>query len=199
MLFQSRRFIEYFPAFALVFAAFAWVPVLQGSQTITPARLKGSLLKSLPALALLLVALAGGWPTFQAAQASLGTSRPYQTYAGASAWLVEHTPAGARVFQTDWDDFPRLFFYNTHNTYLIGLDPTYMSIYDADLYERWVAITRGKVARPSATIAADFGAGYVLTDLQHRDFLKQAAQDPGLWEVYRDQDAIVFQIAISGE
>ena len=28
MLFQSRRFIEYFPAFALVFAAFAWAPVI---------------------------------------------------------------------------------------------------------------------------------------------------------------------------
>jgi hypothetical protein len=28
MLFQSRRFIEYFPPFALIFAAFAWSPVI---------------------------------------------------------------------------------------------------------------------------------------------------------------------------
>ena len=33
MLFQSRRFIEYFPPFALVFAAFAWTPVLEGFQS----------------------------------------------------------------------------------------------------------------------------------------------------------------------
>ena len=38
MLFQSRRFIEYFPAFSLVFAAFAWAPIFakqsrQGSDT----------------------------------------------------------------------------------------------------------------------------------------------------------------------
>jgi hypothetical protein len=29
MLFQSRRFIEYFPPFALIFAAFAWSPLIQ--------------------------------------------------------------------------------------------------------------------------------------------------------------------------
>jgi hypothetical protein len=28
MLFQSRRFVEYFPAFALIFAAFAWAPLM---------------------------------------------------------------------------------------------------------------------------------------------------------------------------
>ena len=28
MMFQSRRFIEYFPPFALVFAAFAWAPIM---------------------------------------------------------------------------------------------------------------------------------------------------------------------------
>src|SRR5215211_5157029 len=28
MLFQARRFVEYFPPFALIFAAFAWAPLL---------------------------------------------------------------------------------------------------------------------------------------------------------------------------
>jgi hypothetical protein len=216
MLFQSRRFIEYFPAFTLVFAAFAWAPVFQISQTsankeeddeVPPhthwrmssfitAWQKGGLLKNLPVLALLLLVLVGGWSTFRAAQASLKTSQPYQTFSGASAWLAEHTPAKSLIFQTDWDDFPRLFFYNIHNTYLVGLDPTYMSIYDAYLYERWVAITQGKVVQPSATISTDFGASYILTDLKHGDFLERAALDPDLVEVYRDRDAVVFQIII---
>jgi intracellular septation protein A len=48
MLFQSRRFIEYFPAFALVFAAFAWTPVIQlhspvvQKKTTAPGRLNAS-------------------------------------------------------------------------------------------------------------------------------------------------------------
>ena len=99
---------------------------------------------------LALVLIPGVWITLHASSDSLQGSKPYQRYAAASAWLEENTPAGARVFQTDWDDFPRLFFYNTHNTYLVGLDPTYLQLYSADLYDRWVEITDGKVSQPSA-------------------------------------------------
>jgi hypothetical protein len=190
MLFQSRRFIEYFPAFALVFAAFAWAPVI-GSMPVT---LRTRFQRRLPALALLLALLPSLWMTFNTAKASLQRAKPYETYAGAAAWLEANTPAGARVFQTDWDDFPRLFYYNTHNTYLIGLDPTYLSLYDASLYQRWVDVTQGEVEQPSAAIEREFGARYVLTDLRHTGFLDQAARDPRLAEVYRDGDAVVFQI-----
>jgi hypothetical protein len=206
MLFQSRRFIEYFPAFALVFAAFAWTPLFaeagsasqQRSQRFSFGRLREYVQARLPALALLLVLLPGSWLTLRAAKASLQASKPYGTYAGASAWLAANTPAGARVFQTDWDDFPRLFYYNTHNTYLIGLDPTYMLLYDADLYHTWVDITQGKVERPARVIEREFGASYILTDLRHQAFLRQAAQDTGLVEVFRDQDAAVFQVNSAG-
>jgi hypothetical protein len=148
----------------------------------------------LPALILAIVLVPGMWSTFNASRESLQNSKPYGTYAGASAWLAANTPAGGRVFQTDWDDFPRLFYYNTHNTYLIGLDPTYMSIYDPDLYRQWEDITQGEVERPSEAIRQEFGAGYILTDLRHGDFLEQAAADPALVEVYRDEEAVVFQI-----
>ena len=209
MLFQSRRFIEYFPPFALLFAAFAAAPLLEqaaafavqtpGARRAGWARLRLSRVGAaawLPALALSLVLLGGGWLTFQAAKASLGAAKPYQTYAGAAGWLAANTPAGARVFQTDWDDFPRLFYYNTHNTYLIGLDPTYLSLYDAGLYSLWERITDGDVAQPSAAIRADFGASYVFSDLRHGAFLKRAAADPGLREVYRDEDGVVYQVVI---
>jgi hypothetical protein len=224
MLFQSRRFIEYFPAFSLVFAAFAWTAVFQKGLTsrqgqdphqdsardragtrpwmgpswmgvTSPRRLSGGLRNGLPAIALLLALVPGAWMTFHGAKASLQSSKPHDTYARASAWLAANTPAGERVFQTDWDDFPRLFYYNTHNTYLIGLDPTYMLIYDPDLYRLWVDLTQGEIERPSEAIERDFGAHYVLTDLRHGDFLGRAAADPGLVEVYRDEEAVVFQIS----
>jgi hypothetical protein len=189
MLFQSRRFIEYFPPFALVFAIFAWTPVFERFAHSLHSRWQ----RWLPALILAVVYIPGLWLTFNSARSSMQNSKPFQTYAAASAWLEANTPEGARVFQTDWDDFPRLFYYNTHNTYLIGLDPTYMRIYNAELYQSWVDITQGKVRQPSTLIWQDFGAHYILTDLLHKDFLKQAAKDPGLVEVYRDGDAVVFQ------
>lgn len=201
MLFQSRRFIEYFPAFALVFAAFAWTPLIDPPVARSPVKppdrskgLSGWSKRGLPVLAAVILLAIGIWPTLQAAKDSLRGSKPYQLYAGASAWLEANTPPGERVFQTDWDDFPRLFFYNTHNTYLVGLDPTYMQLYDAALYDRWVDITRGRVENPSSAILNEFGARYVLTDLLHEDFIWLAEEDPGLEEVYRDEDAVVYRV-----
>ncbi|NLG97654.1 MAG: hypothetical protein GX491_09865 [Chloroflexi bacterium] len=188
MLFQSRRFIEYFPAFALVFAAFAWSPLLE-SRAGSP-----RLLRRAPALLLALVLLCGAWFTFGAARSSIQAAKPYQTYAGASAWLEANTPAGARVFQTDWDDFPRLFYYNSRNTYLIGLDPTYMLLYNEELYHLWVDVTRGRVERPAGVIQQDFGASYILTDLLHEAFIEQAEQDPQLQEAYRDEYAVIYTV-----
>jgi hypothetical protein len=219
MLFQSRRFIEYFPPFALVFAAFAWTAVFQQDSNtaqkriMPPDRSNGSWLgrmsflmwlrdgyqMHLPALVLVLTLIPGMWMTFTASQASLQSSKPYSTYAGSSAWLAANTPNQARVFQTDWDDFPRLFYYNTHNTYLIGLDPTYMQLYDAELFDLWVDITQGRVERPGKVIEQDFGARYVMSDLQHVRFLEQADNDPDLMEVYRDGDSVVFQITSQSE
>jgi hypothetical protein len=131
-----------------------------------------------------------------AAGEQIDKSKPYRLYAGASAWLEQNTPAGALVFQTDWDDFPRLFFYNTHNTYLAGLDPTYMQLYDAKLYDLWVNITRGNVKQPSQVILDSFGARYVHTDLKHSNFIDVASDDPGLKEVYRDDDAVIFEVVL---
>jgi hypothetical protein len=200
MLFQARRFVEYFPPFALIFAAFAWSPLLQDALARRDlqaqeraGRWKG-LPGALPAMLLALAVLGGALLSLPAARDDLRTSKPYDLYAGASAWLQANTPAGERVFQTDWDDFPRLFYYNTHNTYLIGLDPTYLQLYNAGLYDLWVQVTRGDVENLSQVIPSRFAARYIHTDLHHTAFLRQAAQDPGLKEVYRDDQAVVFEV-----
>jgi hypothetical protein len=201
MLFQARRFVEYFPPFALIFAAFAWSPVLSDLKPLDVRqadRLHGyftSLLRShLPSVILAFLVAASIGKSVPAARQRMLSSKPYDLYAGAAGWLENNTPVGARIFQTDWDDFPRLFFYNTHNTYLVGLDPTYMQLYDADLYDLWVEITQGDVIRPSSLIASNFGSRYVHTDLNHVDFMRVAAQDPGLQEVYRDKQAVIYEV-----
>ena len=201
MLFQARRFVEYFPPFALIFAAFAFSPLLadRSAAPVSPAgsslpRFPARLQTHLPLILLVLAAAAGIARSIPNARHAIEDSKPYGLYADASAWLEQNTPAGARVFQTDWDDFPRLFFYNTHNTYLIGLDPTYMQLYSPGLYDLWVDITQGKIERPSRYISATFESTYIHTDLHHTNFLRVAADDPGLKEVYRDNQAVIFQV-----
>lgn len=203
MLFQARRFVEYFPPFALIFAAFAWSPLFVDPQPDTADQpglprphLWSALQTNLSVILLTLAVSAGMMRSIPAVQDQMQRSKPYDLYAGASAWLVQNTPAGERVFQTDWDDFPRLFFYNTHNTYLVGLDPTYMQLYDADLYDTWVQITRGEMEQPSQVIAARFSARYIQSDLNHKSFLRIAAKDPGLKEVYRDEQAVIYEVIV---
>lgn len=188
ILFKSRRFVEYYPAFALLFCAVAWKPLFEEwLQT------KVWMDRVLPlALALILVPVI--WFNIQTVRENLQNSKPYQQYVKAAHWLQENTPPQSRVFQTDWDDFTRLYFYNTHNTYTLGLDPTYMQSYDAELYSLWQDVAKGLVEPPAATIAGTFGANYVLTDLDHVRFLYVADADPNMEEVYRDDDAVIFRV-----
>jgi hypothetical protein len=193
MLFQSRRFVEYFPAFALIFAAFAWAPLLEQA-TVAPWSYVRGRRAWIPALVLGVLVICGVWQMLPVARERVQDSKPYDLYAQASAWLQQNTRRGERIFQTDWDDFPRLFFYNSDNTYLIGLDPTYMQLYDPGLYDQWVKITQGDVENPSTSILKDFGAHYVISDLNHSDFLERAAEDPNMEEVYRDDQAVIFVV-----
>ena len=197
MLFQARRFIEYFPPFALIFATFAWAPLLADFRP-APVSSSSSPLKmistNLPVILLSAAAVVSIAVSVPRARDAVDGSKPYDLYAGASDWLKKNSPEGSRVFQTDWDDFPRLFYYNTHNTYLIGLDPTYMQMYDANLYTLWVLITRGDVDNPAKIIADKFGSQYVHSDLKHKDFIKAAEMDLGLKEVYRDEQAVIFEV-----
>ena len=199
MLFQARRFVEYFPPFALVFAAFAWTPLLEskavsGLSNSSPHGFITRLQNYFPLIFLSVAVVSSIALSVAPARAAIDRSKPYGLYANASAWLEKNTSVGSRVFQTDWDDFPRLFYYNTHNTYLVGLDPTYLQLYDADLYDLWVDITQGDVENPSEIIATTFGSHYIHTDLNHGEFLRLAAEDPGLKEVYRDDQAVLFEV-----
>lgn len=188
LLFKSRRFVEYFPAFALLFCAAAWTPLLLDW------RQRGGWLAKLIPLGLLVVIALGSWRNVQLLREELRDETPYSYYADASAWLKENTPPNSRVFHTDWDDFSRLYFYNTHNSYIIGLDPTYMQSFDADLYQTWRKISNGREEPPSPAIVEHFDTHYVLTDLDHVRFLYVAAADSNMVEVYRDEDAVIFKI-----
>jgi hypothetical protein len=198
MLFQSRRFVEYFPPFALIFLALCAAPLLRewfarlarlaGLQRIRP-----MVISFIP----LLIALLLVYPlyvTIRDARALVSDSKSADLYAGATLWLHENTPPGSMIFQTDWDDFTRLFFYHDDARYTAGLDPTFLQLQEPELYEQWVEITQGRVERPSQLIREQFGGEYVFSDLNHEAFLEVAAEDPGLAEVYRTEDAVVFAV-----
>jgi len=178
LLFRSRRFVEYFPAFALLFGVYSLAGLYE-------AKMVGRKRWPIVAPALLLLLLLGPVVlTLSQARDSVGRSKPADQYAQAAIWLADRAELGEMVFQTDWDDFPRLFFYNARQVYTVGLDPTYLELQDADLFTEWRALTRGEVEQPGEVIRDRFGAS-----------LEQAAEDPLLEELYRDEYAAIFAVA----
>jgi hypothetical protein len=143
-------------------------------------------------LAVPVLALAG--LTMDTVQQDIESTQDSGYMAGAAAWLQANTEPQALIFQTDWDDFPYLFHHNTHNTYLVGLDPTYLQLEQPDLWNLWVPITEGIVERPSVLIRERFGASFVVSDTQHAAFARSADSDPAMTLVYRDDHSLIWQI-----
>lgn len=192
MVFRSRRFIEYFPAFALLFAGVSWGRGPANLAHWLPQRFR---LRTLVPLGAVVVAGLFVYGVVAQVYQDAKNARPPEYLAGASSWLRDHAPDGAMVFQTDWDDFTRLFYYNTRSTYLVGLDPTYLQLADSALMDEWVDITQGKVKDLSRIIPLRFGAAYIVSDKQHDEFIEQARQDPNLQLVYQDSYNYVWYIS----
>ena len=192
MLFESRRFIEYFPPFAFIFFALSVAPILR--EWLAAWGEKRPYLHQIAPIALLLLLAYPLYVGLTDGRELVADSSPADRYADATIWLHDNAPDGTMVFQTDWDDFTRLFFYNTNAVYTAGLDPTFMELEDEAFFDRWVDITRGRVAQPGAAIRDEFGAAYVFSDLNHEDFMAEAEDDPLLQEVYRDEYAVVYRV-----
>jgi len=191
MLLKSRRFIEFFPPAALLFFIYAAKPWLQ---RFSLAALRQQRVLWLPvAIAILLFGMAG-YKTLHGEYHKMQKKAPVNAYQGGAIWLAEHTPAGSTVFHTDWDDFPRLFFHNRHNNYIVGLDPDYMRLKDAARYQLWRRISKGKIKHPADLIRHQFGADYVFTDKKHKRFIKVANKSPRLSVVFSDKYSTVYRV-----
>ena len=192
MLFESRRFVEYFPPFALLFLAFSSQPIIQSWQETWQSH--QPLLFQLAPVVLVIALAYPLFITISDARGLMENSKPADQYANAVLWLRQNSLAGTHIFQTDWDDFTRLFFYNSDAIYTAGLDPTFMELHDPALFEEWVDITRGRVEDPSQLIRSRFDGEYVFSDLKHESFIAEAEQDPFLTEVYRDDYAVIYKV-----
>jgi hypothetical protein len=114
---------------------------------------------------------------------SIEGDAPPDRYEASMAWIRENVPVGQTIFNTDWDDFPKMFYYDTKHAYVSGLDPTYLLDRDkqlkrepklAELYKK---ITLGEEEDPAPLIRDKFGARYyVFSDNEeiHDNFYAKA-------------------------
>jgi hypothetical protein len=213
-----KRGAEYWPPFAVLFAAFALQPWLEGFRNYLT-RLPPDVLDELkpfldpgPALEPLLprhlrevvrticvalVALALGVFLFfnlRSEVHEIGTSESHGYFKQGAEWMRANVPPGQIVFNTDWDDFPRLFYYDEMHRYVSGLDPNYLYDKDPALSRLYDRIGLGQEEDPGPLIRNRFGARYVFTDNKHHDFFDHAQESGWFDIVYEDTECTILYI-----
>jgi hypothetical protein len=185
-----RRFVEYWPPFAVLFAAFTldgeWPDWLSD---ISP--WPGSSVAS----AILVVMMAAiGVVNVRGARAEVRAIDDPNAMRGAATWLQEHTPAGSIVFNVDWAEFTELFYYDQHNVYASGLDPRYLYDAQPDLWKVYDSITEGTEPHPGPLIRQRFAAEYVVARSDSTDFLDAAKASGDFDTVFSDDYAVVLRV-----
>ncbi len=194
MAFKSRRFIEYWPPFAVLFGAFTISPKLKLLDMSWLVRTRDQVIAAVAAAVLAAVAISTMAMVVWEARLQVKRENDPFAYRGASEWLASSAPPGAMVFNTDWDDFPMLFYYNPNNVYTAGLDPTYLYDRDRKLWTFYERITLGKESNPAPIIRKRFGAEYVFTDNYHTAFLRVADESGDFETVYKDAETTVLKL-----
>jgi hypothetical protein len=194
MAIKSRRFIEYWPPVAVVFAAFTISPRLAeiDRSWFKPPRERA--VAALAAAILLGVALVRMSSIVWEAQADVKSEPDPYAFRGAAEWIAANVPPGEIIFNTNWSDFPMLFYFAPNHAYLAGLDPTYLYDRDRDLWKLYLRITLGEEDHAAPLIRDRFGSEYVFTVNAHTEFLDTAIDSGGFEKVYEDTNAVVLHV-----
>lgn len=123
---------------------------------------------------------------------------------GSSLWLSGNTQPGEIVFNTKWDDLPQLFYWNSNNYYIIGLDPTFLYAYNHELYWKWRQIAdndpskfNNSYAELKKLMGQDFQSKYIVLENSRDDQLKEFLDNnegSKASRVYTDDFSSVYKI-----
>jgi hypothetical protein len=234
--FRSKRFAEYFPPFAILFAAFAVqaftapkspelpedfqreidpyldAPVpTEREQWFSSARTASVWVIGIGLCIFWFYNLVG-LHRFGFDEAgmidNIRTNEPGDKYrramefaTGLDSTGADNIPKGEIIFNCTWDDFPKLFFYNTKHRYVYGLDPNYLYSENPELYTTLKDLTEGKIDDPAPVIRDKFGANYIFADAkENTDMIAKALESGWVETIYEDDEARLFKIrAVKGD
>ena len=193
---KSRRFVEYWPFFSVLFSAAVFHDALQapGSLVDRLRKLVGPKGVALVQIGLTAFLVGTTVRSVRRATRDIGTNAMPTRLAGAAGWLRENTLEGTQVYNVEWDIFPELISYNHHNHWTLGLDPNFTYEVSPNLYHMSVAIAEASTLEPGRYIRKDFGARYVLAT-NKAPFTKAAKRtNSGFKLRFSDAHASVFEV-----
>ena len=232
-VFQSKRYAEYFPPLAILFAAFAAHAFARRSPDdalLLPEEFSRDLqpyLDKQPTLAangnnhiwqnafvglitvLLLVnmfltlrgfEIESRHINYKGLVKDLQDNEPPDRFQTTMEWAVANIPEfdengqRIRIFNTDWDDFPKAFYHDQKHAYIAGLDPKYLHSRNPELWDLYAAITTGKTDESAPIIKDKFGARYIFSDNAHDDFYAKIMQSGWVDKIYQGDDSMILKI-----
>jgi hypothetical protein len=200
MLFRARRFVEYWPAFAILFSASAIeesrLSLLALVESYFP-RIGRERWKTfrMPFLSGLIVALSvAAVISAQRAMDGIRENDPVDRFTEATGWLKANTPKDAVVFNAQWDIFPDLFFHDHHNRWIAGLNEAFIYYLEPRLWYLYRGIATGTLPDTARYIKRDFGADYLLT-LKQSKGITEATKNPdnGLELAWEDRQTAIYR------
>jgi hypothetical protein len=233
---RSKRFAEYFPPFAILFAAFSWreflVPLVQlpdefrrdlepylDKEKKTSRQENYDIFKQVGVWSLgailsvwMLYNLTGidttNWVSEERKNtvglrslfsikedgllSNIRNNESNGRYSRAMAWANENIPEGEMIFNCNWDDFPKIFFYDTKHSYVYGLDPNYLYSKNPELYKLIDDITKGKTDDPAPIIRENFGSRFIFSDIKENEGFIAKCLESGWCETAYDDDEAIF-------
>ena len=234
--FRSKRFAEYFPPFAILFAAFAYNaftapkaaelpdefqrdidPYLDADKPTERQSWLHAARQATPWVIGIFLCIfwlynmiglhkfgfdeAGMIDNIKSNEPGDKYKRAMQFATGLDETGADNIPKGERIFNCTWDDFPKLFFYDTKHTYVYGLDPNYLYSENPELYKLLKDLTEGKIDDPAPVIREKFGANYIFADAkENTDMIAKALESGWVETIYEDDDARLLKIrAVKGD
>ncbi len=200
---KSRRYVEYYVPIAIIFSAMS---ISQALRSIRAQQAWGEFRRLLLmrrtgqvlfGLAGIFIALSFGFVAgrdFHNEQRDLQRGFRVDELGPVSRWLAANTPVGSRVVHSDWDEFPLLFYHNSHNTYIVGLDPTFLYKADKERYWTWANITLGKFTGDVYdAVTTTLDSRYVLVTNDHTAMDRYFRLNENFVRRYHDTEATIYE------
>lgn len=192
---KSQRNIEYFIPLALVFSSLVFNSLSGVRKYLSNIYFRyRSLVIVLISLLFLCLPVICSY-NFFSLRRSLTSGYNFTSLEGASLWLKQNTPVGSIIFHDNWGSFPLLFYHNSNNSYVVGLDPTFMYFQDKDKYLLWKNIINGKKRfGVCQLIKEQFNTSFVFIQKENKALQPKLDLDHQCVKVYEDRDGRIYQI-----
>jgi hypothetical protein len=193
MTLYSLRWVEYWPPCATLFAAFSLQPIFdrprgEHARPTSNWRLAGVACVTLALIDAL-------YFTVQGTARDIANDRSPEQYQLGMSWVRENVPPGEMIFNADWVDFPKLFYFDTRHRYVAGLGQTYLYYKDAELFSLYQQIRLGQKTNPAQLIRERFKSRYVFVDPRGvaGGLYQQLRNDGSVQQVFLDKYCAVLR------